>query len=210
MRYIYYYRHKFDNYDKYTYREKIPTRNFPLENLYNRLDDDQMRWIEVEEEENDPKKVIIWSRKNIKRSLMPEDFNAHKDFTRQQDFLNYVDRYHEYGRKRFAEMPAIRISRENYEFLKQQFEDLNKRKPQYLIMREHDDGHVDMLEKDELSAQDIAIMNREHKIYQNYEKRWEAYQKAHPNRSHIWRSPEDNEFESDFALYDPIDAQGVD
>ncbi len=210
MRYIFYYRYKFDNYDEYTYREKIPTRNIPLENLYNRLDDDQMRWIEVEEDKKDPNKIIIWSRDNIKASLMPQNFNAHQDFTRIKDYLAYCKEFGKYGRKRFKEMPAIRIFRENYESLKQQFEGVRKRKPQYLIMREHDDGYVDMLEKNELSEQDIAIMHREHKIFQNYIKRLEAYQKAHPNRSYVWRSPEDNEFESDFALYDPIDEQGVD
>ena len=194
----------------YGYRDKPPTRNLPLYDLYNHLDYDQERLIEVEEDEKDPSKVIIWSRNNIKRALQPEDFNAHQDFTRLKDYLAYGKEYRKYGRKRFKEMPAIRISRENYEQLKQQFEGLYKRKHQYLIMREHDDGHVDMLEKDELSEQDIAIMNREHKIFQNYIKRLETYQKAHPNRSYIWRCPADNEFESDFALYDPADEQGVD
>ncbi len=205
MRYIFLYLNS-----SCAYEYKVSTRNLPLYDLYNHLDDDQERLIEVKEDKKDPNKVIIWSTDNIKKSLMPEDFNAHQDFTRQKDYLAYCEQFGKYGMKRFAEMPAIRISRENYEQLKQQFQGLYKRKHQYLIMREHDDGHVDMLEKDELSQQDIAIMNREHKIFQNYIKRLEAYQKAHPHRSYIWRSPADNEFESDFALYDAIDEQGVD
>jgi hypothetical protein len=205
MRYIFYYRHKYDLYDKYFYREKTSTRNLPLEYLfdylYGREQDERLR---LEEDSNDPRRIILWATSNIKEAL------TYKSFDTYDIFLEYVDRYHKYGCKRFAEMPAIRISRENYEYLKQQFEELRNRKPQYLIMREHDDGHVDMLEKDELSDQDITIMNREYKIYQNYIKRWEAYQKAHLNRYPVWRSPEDNEFESDFALYDPVDEQGVD
>lgn len=211
MRYIFYYRYKYDLYDKYTYKEMVPTRNLSLEDLYNHLDDEQMRWIKVDEDENDPQKVIVWSKSNIKRSLMSKDFNVDEDFNRYQDFFDYVDRYHEYGRKRFAEMPAIRIFKDNYEYLKQQFEGIYKRKHTYLIMREHDNGYVDMLEKDELSEEDIANMNREHKIYQNYIKRRKEYEKAHPEKLYpIWRSPADNEFESDFALYDPVDEQGVD
>ncbi|MBI2344463.1 hypothetical protein HYV10_00115 [Candidatus Dependentiae bacterium] len=80
-----------------------------------------------------------------------------------------------------------------------------------MILRERDNGYVDILEKDELSAEDIQIMNREHKIYQNYLKRWNEYTKIHPEKRYpVWRSEADNEFESDFALYDPIDEQGVD
>ena len=194
----------------YGYRDKPPTRNNPLYDLYNRLDDDQMRWIEIEEDEKNPKNLIIWSRKNIKEGLMPNDFNVHQDFTRLKDYLVYSKQFCKYSRKRFKEMPAIRISRENYEQLKQQFAGVYQRQPQYLIMREHDDGRVDMLEKNELSQEDIANMNREHKIFQNYIKRLEAYRKAYSNRSHIWHSLEDNEFESDFALYDPVDEQDVD
>jgi hypothetical protein len=193
------------------YEYKVLTRNLPLdylfEYLYSREQDERLRF---EEDTNDPTRIILWAEDNIKKSLMPEDFNAHQDFTRQKDFLAYCKQFGKYGMKRFAEMPAIRISRENYEQLKQQFEGLYKRKHKYLIMREHDDGHVDMLEKDEWSEQDIVNMNREHKIYQNYIKRLEAYQKAYPNRSYIWRSPADNEFESNFALYDPADEQDVD
>ncbi len=193
------------------YEDKMATRNEPLRYLFYYLDGGQRdEWLEESDNENDPNKVILWSRKKIKEALTPEHFNAHQDCTRLKDFWAYVDRYHKYSRKRLKEMPAIRISRQNYEQLKQQIETLYQRRPQYLILREHDDGHVDMLEQNELSPEDIKNMNREHKIYQNYKKRLEAYQKAHPNRSYVWRSPEDNEFESDFALYDPSDEQGVD
>jgi hypothetical protein len=54
-------------------------------------------------------------------------------------------------------------------------------------------------------------MNREHKTYLNYINRWKEYVKAHPEkRTDVWRCPADNEFESDFRLYDPADEQGVD
>ncbi len=190
---------------RYKFKYGSATKNYPLQDLYEFLSDKESRWIELSNDEKDPTKVIIWSEWNIKRSL------TYKDFDSYDDFLDYVDRYHEYGRKRFVEVPAIRISRDNYEHLKQQFEDLKKRKPQYLIMREHDNGYVDILEKDELLPEDIAIMNREHKIYLNYLKRWKEYCITHPEkRSQVWHSSADNEFESDFALYDPIDEQGVD
>ena len=210
MKYIFYYNQKYDLYDKYTYREKIPTRNLPLEYLFDYLyGREQDERLEISKNDMIPNKVILWSKKNIKEALEHKDFNLDQDATRLQDYLTYCKQFGKYGRKRLKEMPAIRISCENYEQLKEQFENLNQRKPQYLIMREHEDGHVDMLEQNELSPEDIKNMDREHKIYQNYKKRLEAYQKAHPNRSYIWRSPEDNEFESDFALYDPVDEQGV-
>lgn len=205
MRYVFYYRHKFSNYDEYTYKEKIPTRNEPLRYLFYYLDGGERDgWLELEEDKKDPSKFVLWSRDNIKKSLTPDQFEFN------EDYFAYLKECSKYRLKRFAEMPAIRISRQNYEQLKEQFETLYQRRPQYLIMREHDDGHVDMLEQKELSPEDIKNMDREHKIYQNYEKRLKAYQKAHPNRSYIWRSPEDNEFESDFALYDPSDEQGLD
>ena len=205
MRYVFYYRHKFDNYDEYTYRKKVPTRNLPLEYFFYYLDGGERDgWLELAEDKKDPSKVILWSRDNIKEGLTPDKFEFN------EDYFAYIAECSKYARKRFAEMPAIRISRENYEQLKQQFEGLYQRRPQYLIMREHDNGHVDMLEQDELSEQDITNMNREYKIFKNYKKRLEAYKKANPHRSSIWRSPADNEFESDFALYDPADEQDVD
>ncbi|MBI2344451.1 hypothetical protein HYV10_00055 [Candidatus Dependentiae bacterium] len=199
MRYSFYY------YDGYSYKEKIVTRNLTLDNLFEFLTDNEERWIKFEEDENDKRKIIIWSESNIKQALMPENFDSY------DLFLNYLVLYGKYGRKRFAEMPAIRIFRDNYEFLEQQWQEICKRKPKYLILREHDNGYADILEKNELSAEDIQIMNREHKIYQNYLKRWNEYVKIYPEKRYpVWRSDADNEFESDFALYDPIDEQGVD
>jgi hypothetical protein len=201
MRYTFYYFH-----DGYTYRKKDLTRNATLYNLFYFLDDKEKDcWIKFEEDKNDPSKVVIWSEDDIRNPLPRENFATHKDF------LNYLDGYYQYSRKRFSEMPAIRISRKNYEKLEKQWQEIYKRKPNYLIFREHDNGYVDILEKDELSAEDIVIMNREHKIYLNYSKRWNEYKKTHPEKLYpVWRSSEDNFFESDFALYDPVDEQGVD
>ncbi|MCX5923795.1 MAG: hypothetical protein NTU89_04530 [Candidatus Dependentiae bacterium] len=201
MRYIIYYFQ-----DQYPYREKVPTRNLPLEGLFYFLDYKENEcWIKFKEDENDPRRVVIWSDDNIKRGLIFSDFNT------LEENLVYIDRYHKYSRKRFAEMPAIRIFRDNYEYLEEQWQGIYKRKPNYVIFREHDNGFVDILEKDELSDEDIANMNREHKIYLNYIKRWKEYVKAHPEkRTRVWRCPADNEFESDFRLYDPADEQGVD
>ena len=191
--------------EKYDYRDIVPTRNLQFDYLFEYLmSQEHDSFIKFEEDENDPQKVIIWSDWNIKNALPRENFATH------EDFLDYLDGYYKYSRKRFAEMPAIRISRKNYEELEKQWQEIRKHKPKYLIFREHDNGYVDILEKYELSQEDIANMNREEKIGDNYFKRWKEYEKAHPEKLYpIWRSPADNFFESDFALYDPVDEQGV-
>jgi hypothetical protein len=192
----------------YDYSKEQATRNYPLEDLFQILHDPQMsRWIEISEDEDDPRKVIIWSRLSgsLKDMLKPTNFEKH------EDFLKYVEQCQKYRHKRFKEMPRIHIFKDNLEFLQQQWEGLYKRKPKCLIFREHDNGYVDILEQDELSQEDLANIQHEHKIYLNYLKRWHAYCKAHPEkRNPVWRSPADDEYESDFALYDPIDEQGVD
>ncbi len=201
MRYVIYF------YDEYTYREKFFSRNLPLNDLFEFLRDNRSKdcWIKLEEDENDSQKVIIWSTLNIKKGLTLSDFNS------LEEDLAYSEQYSKYAMKRFAEMPAIRISRKNYEELEKQWQEIRQRTPKYLIFREHDNGYVDILEKEELSDEDIKIMNREHKIYLNYSKRREEYEKAHPEKFYpIWRSPADNFFESDFALYDFVDEEGID
>ena len=200
MRYVIYF------YDEYTYREKLFSRNLPLNDLFEFLRDNRSKdcWIKLEEDKNDPNKVIIWSTWNIKKGLTLSDFNS------LEEDLSYSEQYSKYAMKRFAELPAIRISLKNYEELEKQWQEIHKNKPKYLIFREHDNGYVDILEKDELSQEDIANMNREHKIYLNYIKRREEYEKTHPEKLYpIWRTSADNFFESDFALYDPVDEQGV-
>lgn len=182
------------------------TRHYPLENLFYFLSDKQMRWIQATEDEQDSRKIIVWSEWDIKQAGLDQ-----KDFENNEDFFKWADRYGQYGMKRFKEMPCIKIFKDNLAFLEHQWEEILTRKPKYLIFREHDNGYVDIVEKNELSAQDIAIMEREHKIYLNYLKRWKAYVQSHPEkRNPVWRSPADDEYESDFALYDPLDEQGVD
>ena len=155
MRYVIYF------YDEYTYREKLFSRNLPLNDLFEFLRDNRSKdcWIKLEEDKNDPNKVIIWSTWNIKKGLTLSDFNS------LEEDLSYSEQYSKYAMKRFAELPAIRISLKNYEELEKQWQEIHKNKPKYLIFREHDNGYVDILEKDELSQEDIANMNREHKIY---------------------------------------------
>lgn len=200
MKYCFYY---YD--DMLGWQPKPETRHLPLEDLFNFLDDKQMRWIRLKDDEKDPRKVIIWSEWILKQ---PFPFGT---FATDEEEFAYGDSYSKYSIKRFEEMPKIHIFRDNYEFLEQQWEEIRIRKPKYLIIRQHDNGFIDIVEKNELSREDIANMDREHKIYLNYLKRWNDYVKAHPEkRSHLWRSPADNEFESDFALYDPIDEQGID
>lgn len=199
-------RYAFFVYDEYIYRKKNFTRNLTLYDLVGFLDEDEHnRWSNLDKDEKNPENVIIWSDWNIKEALTSEDF------TTNEEFLDYINQYKEYRSKRFTDMPVIRISLKNYEELEKQWKNIREHTPKYLILREHCNGYIDILEKDELSAEDIVIMNREHKIFQNYIKRRGQYVKAHPEkRNKIWRSPVDNEFESDFALYDPADEQGID
>jgi hypothetical protein len=206
MKYVFY------AYDRH-YEQIVFTRNLPLDDLFNYINSKgQDYWIKLDEDENDPTKIIIWSDWNIiwsycniKNPLSREDFATH------EDFLAYLDEYYKYSRKRFAEMPAIRISRKNYEELEKQWQEIRQGTPKYLIFRKHDNGYVDILEKNELSQEDIAIMKYEEKVGDNYIKRLNEYKKAHPEKFYpIWRTPADNFFESDFALYDPADEEGVD
>ena len=202
-------KYAFFTYDGNKYTELLFTRNLPLEDLiesfYDKLSKDCL--INIKKDENDHQKIIIWSDFHFKKFVVWSSRNPKESFAFDEEKNK---QYSQYAIKRFTEMPAIRISRKNYKKLEKQWQNIYEHTPKYLILREHEDGHVDMLEQNELSPEDIKNMNREDKIYQNYKKRLEAYQKAHPNRSYIWRSPEDNEFESDFALYDPSDEQGVD
>jgi len=189
----------------YWWTKQTKTRHYPLEDLFQILSDEQSRWIQKTEDENDPRQIIIWSDWNIKKAVDEEEFDSY------EDFLKYVDSYHQYGRKRFKEVSAIRIFKDNLEFLEQQWQEIRKHKPKYLIFRQHDNGFVDIIEKDDLTSEDKAIIEREHKIYLNYLKRWNEYIQKHPERRNpVWRSSADDEFESDFTLYDPVDEQGVD
>lgn len=185
-------------------KAKTKTRNYPLENLFEFLRDKQSRWIKATEDDEDSRKIIIWSEWSFKDEIDTRNFKTN------EDLLAYSRAYQTYSRKRWKEMPCIKIFKENLEFLEHQWQEIRKKRPKYLIFRQHDNGFVDILEKDELSAEDKAIIEREHKIYLNYIKRWEAYLAAHPERSRVWRSPADDEYESDFALYDPADEQNID
>ena len=163
-----------------------------------------MRWIKETVNEHDLRKIFIWNQWSFKKQ------RSFREFKSTEDFIAYGNEYSKYTRKRWKELPTVHIFKDNLEFLEHQWNGIYTRKPKWLIFRQHDNGFVDILEKDELSAEDLVIMEREHKIYLNYVKRWEAYLKAHPDRNATWYSSADDEYESDFALYDPIDEQGID
>ena len=183
---------------------KLQTRNYPLEYLFTFLSDKEFRWIEKEEDKKNTQKIFIWSEWDLKKQ------RSFRDFETTKEFMDYCNKYTDYSSKRWEELPKIHIFKDNLEFLEQQWNSIYTRKPKYLIFRQHNNRYIDILEKDELSTEDIAIMEREHKIYLNYIKRWEAYLQAHPNRRTTWYSSEDDEYESDFPHYDPSDEQGVD
>lgn len=197
-------KYKFYYDDGYGWGQIKATKHHFLDDLFMFLDDKQYRWIHIKEDEFDTRKIFIWDEHSFKEQRKFQEFDC------VEDFVAYGREYQKYSSKRWKELPKIHIFKDNLEFLEQQWQEIRQRKPKYLIFRQHDNGFVDIIEQNELSAEDLAIMEREHKIYLNYIKRWQAYVKAHPEkRSKVWMSPADDEYESDFALYDPIDEQGV-
>ncbi|MBM17512.1 MAG: hypothetical protein CL947_00405, partial [Epsilonproteobacteria bacterium] len=92
----------------------------------------------------------------------------------------------------------------DWEALQKKWDQLKKKKYQYLIFTLDDSGSldkVDIVGKNELSDQDKKDMQQEHEKYLKYEKARQRYIANHPDYSEVWRGPQDDEYEADIMKY---------
>lgn len=170
------------------------TMNFALQDLWFFLNTDQYTWLHlIEDEKNN--KIILWSEWGLKKQ-------AKVIFDNQAEKQAFDDAYRVYYRKRWFDMSKLEMSKENYELVVQQWEEISKRMPEYVIFTQHDSGFVEIIGKDELSEQDLADMRRENEKYLRYQEAWKKYTNSFkPYRSSEWRSPADEEYEADFKPF---------
>lgn len=193
----------------YPFKE-AQTANFELQNLqdwllvfgfkdFNYLDDDRGMIYESLQIVKMLKsnKVVLWSHDNIK-PMAHIQFEIDKELEKIKAFHQG---YIEYSDKRWEDMPKLEMSTQNYEEIVCKWQKIMKQKPQFLIFSQDDSGRVELIGKDELLLQDLADMKIEHGKYLKYRAAWEKYNAAKPNRSEVWRSPVDDEYEADWQKY---------
>lgn len=140
-------------------------------------------------------KVEFWTRDDVKSMLF------YSSFTDDQKLREYIAAYRQYSDKRHADKPKVTMTLENHNELCEKWLFIKMRKPRYLILSQDDSGYVDILGKDELSEQDLHDIKIEHEIALRNKAAWYKYEAANPDRSTVWRSPADDEFEADWQKY---------
>ncbi len=167
------------------------TKNFDLQFLWFFLYRSQYDWINIS---ITAEKVVLWNSENLKNMV---DI----DFKTKQEMEDFYKSYREYSKKRWDDMPKLEMTLKNYEEIIQKWNHIVDTMPEYIIFSQDDQGYVDLVAKQELSQQDLADMKIEHEKYLKYSAAKEKYERAYPNRSEVWRSPEDSEFEADWQKY---------
>lgn len=112
--------------------------------------------------------------------------------------------YDEYRKKRWLEMPQVRMSIDNFEYYKAEWDRLDKELPRYVIVTLDKSGPLDKLEivgKDELSEQDKEDIKRENTDLLRWKEAeaWRNYD--HDIIDSYWRSPADSVYDSDTVKY---------
>lgn len=141
-----------------------------------------------------PNKILLWSSDYTKQMA---DF---PELNHEEKMAVYAE-YRKYVKKRWDDMPKIEMSLQNYEEITEKWNAILEQKPQYIIFSQDDNGYVDLIGKQELSEQDLQDMKIEHEKYLRYKKAWDAYEQANPDRSEVWRSSADDEYEADWQKY---------
>lgn len=179
----------------YVLFEGAQTSNFSLQNLYHALSygicdknltSMQFEYLQLMRHEE---KIYVWDSDEMKPM-------ADVKFTEE-----YFNAYSEYSDKRWDDMPKLELTLKNYEEIIDKWEVIKNTKPTYIIFSQDDTGYVDLVGKNELSQQDIVDMKLEHEKYLKYDEAFKKYASENPNRSEVWRSPEDSEFEADWQKY---------
>ena len=115
--------------------------------------------------------VFIWARFSIKKQ-------EYKEFPTLEEFSQYSEMYEQYYDKRWEEIPKIVISIEDWNFLQQRWKQIKVKKPRYLIFMLDDSGpfnKIEIIDKDELSLQDLHDVQIEHEKYVKYEHARQQY-----------------------------------
>ncbi len=146
-----------------------------------------------------PKKneVNIYFRDSLKKQ-------ANLELNIEKEENAFEDAYIAYADKRWAEMPKIKISIQDWEFLQQKWNQAKKEQYEYTILTLDDTGpsnKIKIFGKNELSQEDIDYIKQEHEKYLKYEKARQKYIANHPDYSDVWRGPQDDEYEADIMKY---------
>ena len=167
------------------------TKNFALQYLWFSLYRPQYDWVHISKL---PDKVLLWSSDYTKQMA---DF---PELTSEEKMAVYLE-YRKYVKTRWDNMPKLEMSVQNYEEITEKWKKIIEQKPQYIIFSQDDNGYVDLIGKQEFSEQDLQDMKIEHEKYLRYKKAWDAYEQANPDRSEVWRSSADDEYEADWQKY---------
>jgi len=197
----------------YTWVHQYRSKHYPLENLFEYVTEVEREDIECETLEDNPDMVKIWYEDDLKRALLPWTYDPEISFNRTYE--EYASAYYNnYTKRAFQELPSVIITKQNLDELYQQWKDILKiqPRPQYLFLRQEDDGYVHFIYKNELSEEDWKQVRRDVKISKNYRKRRHNYEVQNYEKfaNQDWLSEADNFFDSDCPLYDPVDEIGVD
>lgn len=123
---------------------------------------------------------------------------ARRTFSNDQERINYDNAYKQYNNKRFAEIPMIKLTQENYDAIIEQWKTINaEAKTEYLVIFQNDNGVISFILQNELSQNDLAYIEQDFKKYDDYIKKYEIYLKKH-HQAKEWSCSKDNDFFSDF------------
>ena len=147
----------------------------------------------------DSESALIWSSEFLKDQFLDDDGK----------WLQLSERYDEYYDKRWEEMPQVDLLLDDWNDLQEQWAQIKKDKPKYIMIELDDSGRNDpavrdkvtITPKDELSQQDIDYIKQEHEEYLKYQAAKQKYMENHPDYSEVWRGPQDDEYEADIMKY---------
>ncbi|MBI2345281.1 hypothetical protein HYV10_04420, partial [Candidatus Dependentiae bacterium] len=83
--------------------------------------------------------IFMWARFSIKKQ-------EYKEFPAMEESIAYDDRYEEYYDKRWEEAPKVKIFIDDWQNLQQQWKQIKKELPQYVIFTLDDSGPIDKIE----------------------------------------------------------------
>ena len=178
--------------------KKEQTANFELQNLKIILETKNPYKLHLTHSDN---KIILWSSDKIKQQ-------ASLQFNSKEKNDEFSQTYSQYCNKRWHDMPKLEITLQNYEMIIQKWNEIINSKPEYIIFSQDNVGYVDLIGKDELSAQDLADMKIEHEKYLKYKTAYDKYTKSRPDiTDDLWYGPESSEYEADWQKFldEPLD-----
>ena len=178
--------------------KKEQTANFELQNLKIILETKNPYKLHLTQSDN---KIILWSSDKIKQQ-------ASLQFNSKEKNDEFSQTYSQYSNKRWHDMPKLEITLQNYEMIIQKWNEIINSKPEYIIFSQDNVGYVDLIGKDELSAQDLADMKIEHEKYLKYKTAYDKYTKSRPDiTDDLWYGPDSSEYEADWQKFldEPLD-----